>query len=70
MAAWKHVNGAFVPIWFTGSQMPNVLSETMEPEDVKDRDEDADADADDDDDDDDNDCFTDDDSDDDNRNDD
>jgi len=63
---WKEVNGAFVPIWFTGSQTPNVLSETMEPEDVTDRDEDED-----DDDDDDNDCFTDDDSDDDdNRNDD
>jgi len=58
---WKEVNGAFVQIWFTGSQMPNVLSETMEPEDVTDRDEDED----DDDDDDDNDCFTDDDSDDD-----
>jgi len=52
-------------VWFTGSQMPNVLSETMEPEDVRDRDEDED-----DDDDADNDCFTDDDSDDDNRDDD
>ena len=48
----KEVNRAFVPVWFTGSQiMPNVLSENMEPED---RDEDED-DADDD-------CFIDDDS--------
>jgi len=49
---WKEVNGDFVPLWFTGSQMPTILSKTMEPEDVTDGDED----------DDDNDCITDDDS--------
>ena len=49
-------------VWFTGSQMPNVLSETIEPQDVTEGDEDED--------DDDNDCFADDDSDDDNRDDD
>ncbi|CAM1325024.1 Uncharacterised protein g8847 [Pycnogonum litorale] len=51
---WKEVNGDFVPLWFTGSQMPTMLSKTIEPEDVTDEDED--------DDDDDNDCITDDDS--------
>ncbi|CAM1323931.1 Uncharacterised protein g8524 [Pycnogonum litorale] len=49
---WKEVNGDFVPLWFTGSQMPTMLSKTMEPEDVTDRDDD----------DDDNDCITEDDS--------
>ena len=48
---WKKVNGVFVPLWFTCSQMPTVFSETMEPEDVLDEDEG----------DDDNDCITDDD---------
>lgn len=41
---WKDVDGIYMPIWFTGSQMPAVLSETMEPEDVADADEDDDDD--------------------------
>ena len=48
---WKEVNGVFVPLWFTCSQMSTVLSETMEPEDVLHEDEG----------DDDNNCITDDD---------
>ena len=37
---WKEVDGVYVPVWFTGSQIPAVLSETMEQEDVVDEDED------------------------------
>ena len=37
---WKEVNGLYVPLWFTGSQMPTVLSETMELKDVGDEDDD------------------------------
>jgi hypothetical protein len=37
---WKEVDGVYLPLWFTGSQMPAVLSETMEPEDVTDAEED------------------------------
>ena len=33
---WKEDNGVFLPLWFTGSHMPNVLSETMDPTDVSD----------------------------------
>ncbi|CAM1299778.1 Uncharacterised protein r2_g969 [Pycnogonum litorale] len=39
---WKEVNGDFVRLWFTGSQMPTMRSKTMEPEDVTDGDEDDD----------------------------
>jgi len=44
---WKGVNRVFVPLWFTGSQMPTVLSETMEPNDVTDENDDDDDDDDD-----------------------
>ena len=37
---WKEVNGVFLPLWFTGSQMPTVLSETIGPEDITDVEED------------------------------
>ncbi|KAG1693768.1 Peripheral-type benzodiazepine receptor-associated protein 1 [Nymphon striatum] len=33
---WKEVNGIFLPVWFTGSQMPTILAETIAPEDVAD----------------------------------
>ena len=36
----REVDGVYLPLWFTGSQMPAVLSETMEPEDVTDAEED------------------------------
>ena len=29
---WKEVNGIFLPVWFTGSQIPTILSETIEPD--------------------------------------
>ncbi|KAG1684708.1 hypothetical protein GQR58_009314 [Nymphon striatum] len=38
---WKEVNGIFLPVWFTGSQMPTILAETIAPEDVADGDEDG-----------------------------
>ena len=42
----KEDNGVFLPLWFTGSKMPNVLSETMDPTDVSDRKDDDDEDND------------------------
>ena len=51
---WKEVNGVLEPVWFIGSQMPTVLSDTMELDDVIEEEDD----------DDDNDSITDDDSDD------
>ena len=31
---YKEVNGFFLPIWFTGSQIPIILSEIMESKDI------------------------------------
>ena len=31
---WKDSNGFYVPVWFTGRQMPNLLSATMDPTDI------------------------------------
>ena len=36
------VSGVFQPLWFTGSHMPNILTKTLEPEDVTDADGDED----------------------------
>ena len=33
---WKEDNGVCLPLWFTGSHMSTVLSETMDPTDVSD----------------------------------
>ena len=44
---WKEDNRVFLPLWFTGSYVPTVLSETMDPTDVSDgKDDDADNDED------------------------
>lgn len=47
---WKQANGVFVPVWFTGSQMPTSLSATLEPDgmdgDVDDEDDREDYDSD------------------------
>ena len=32
---YREVNGIFIPIWFTGTQIPTILSETMESKDVE-----------------------------------
>ena len=42
---WKEENGYFLTHWFRGSQMPSILSETMEPTNFSDR-EDIDNDED------------------------
>ena len=36
---WEEVDGVYLPIWFTGRQMPAVLSKTLEPEDDTDAEE-------------------------------
>ena len=44
---WKETMEFFLPLWFTGSHMPNVLSETMDPTDISDgKDDDDDNDED------------------------
>ena len=44
---WKEDNGFFLPLWFTGSHMPTVLYETIDPTDVSDgKDDDDDNDED------------------------
>ncbi len=50
---WKESNGIFVPVWFTGRQMPIILSATMDPTDISNEEEEDDDDDDDDDGDDD-----------------
>ena len=37
---WREINGVYLPVWFTGSQMTAVLSDTMQPEDVAEAEED------------------------------
>ena len=37
---WREVDGVYLPVWFTGSQMPAVLSDTMQPQDVAEAEED------------------------------
>ena len=41
---YKEVNGIFLPIWFTGSQIPTILSEIMESKNIEDVDEVEDSD--------------------------
>ncbi len=48
---WKESNGIFVPVWFTGRQMPTILSATMDSTDISNEEEEDDDDDDDDDDD-------------------
>ena len=44
---WEEDNVVSLPLWFTGSHMPNILSETMDPTDVSDgKDDDDDNDED------------------------
>ncbi len=52
---WKESNGIFVPVWFTGRQMPTILSTTMDPTDISNEEEEDDDDDDDNGDDDDSD---------------